>query len=448
MALATRAVSILRTLAFHPSVHYLNSTVAGGLAIQVCTFVSGIILARALGPNGRGIVAAAMLWPPLLASLAGLGIAEALVVRTARSDASVARSLSAAMLVGACQSLVAAACGWIVLPKVLGSMPPEVITIGRYYLLVIPLTYAWGFVAMVLQARQYRFNVFRASYYVAYAIVLLVLWLLHAVNPRTVIAAALGMYFVPLLLGARLLLRKGWLHPQLALSEARQLVGFGYRVYVGIVASILAGRLDFVILAALVSAAELGNYAVAGIPGSILTLLPISASLVAYPAVVRMPREAVPATIARCLALATLTILLAFLVDLTLPVAMPLALGPGYQRAVPIAQILTFGITIRSATGLLGAVVRGLARPLLSGFGDVVGLPIFGVLLALMVPNWQGVGAAIALTIAALIGFAAMMVVSMHAARMTVADVGPLWRRDAVRLGRVIRQARTASAHE
>jgi len=159
-----------------------------------------------------------------------------------------------------------------------------------------------------------------------------------------------------------------------------------------------------------------------------------------------MQPKAVPATIARCLALFVLMIGLAFVVALALPFALPLLFGPSYQRAGPIGQILTFGITIRSSAGLLGAVLRGLSRPLSSGLGDIVGLPVLAVLLLIMVPKWQGTGAAVAISIAAGIGFVVLLGLCMRTVAMTGMDLIQLWRRDASLLRTIIRRAYGAPA--
>jgi O-antigen/teichoic acid export membrane protein len=298
----------------------------------------------------------------------------------------------------------------------------------------------------VLQARGFRFNLARSTVHVAYTVLLVILVLVRFIDPLTVVIASLVANVLTLLVTAFLLLRKGWLRARPALAEARGLLSFGSRVHVGALASIVGSRLDLVMLAAFVPAAELGNYAISAIPGSVLTLLPASASLVVYPAVVRMQPSAVPATVARCLAMFALITLLAFLVAIALPFAIPVLFGPGYQRAVPIGQILTFGITIRSNTTLLGVVLRGLSRPLASGLGDIVGLPILTVLLLVMVPTWQGTGAAVALLIAAGVGFVAMLVLCMRTVGITGLDVGRQWRRDATHFWSVIRSIWVAPA--
>jgi len=50
--------------------------------------LTGILLARTLGPRGRGELAAAILWPTLIMTLGTLGMTEAITYHTARRSAS------------------------------------------------------------------------------------------------------------------------------------------------------------------------------------------------------------------------------------------------------------------------------------------------------------------------------------------------------------------------
>src|SRR5437899_231218 len=81
-------------------------TVATTLLIQMVTLVSGIILARSLGPSDRGVVAAAMLWPTLLASIGGLGIAEGITFFSGREANRQSTILTSGLALGAIQSIV------------------------------------------------------------------------------------------------------------------------------------------------------------------------------------------------------------------------------------------------------------------------------------------------------------------------------------------------------
>jgi antigen flippase len=61
------------------------STLVTNVAIQLCTIMQGILIARLLGPVGRGQFAAAVLWPGLFAGITGLGVGVALARRAGRT---------------------------------------------------------------------------------------------------------------------------------------------------------------------------------------------------------------------------------------------------------------------------------------------------------------------------------------------------------------------------
>jgi antigen flippase len=61
------------------------STLITNIVIQACTVVQGILVARLLGPAGRGQFAAAILWPGLFAAMGGMGVSVALARRAGRA---------------------------------------------------------------------------------------------------------------------------------------------------------------------------------------------------------------------------------------------------------------------------------------------------------------------------------------------------------------------------
>ena len=68
--------------------------IATGFAIQAVLVVTGPLLARMLGPDGRGYLAALILWPLVITQLGNLGIPSALTYSIAR-DSSTSRALGA-----------------------------------------------------------------------------------------------------------------------------------------------------------------------------------------------------------------------------------------------------------------------------------------------------------------------------------------------------------------
>src|SRR5207253_4285539 len=60
---------------------------AGSAGIQALNAVTGIIGARALGPHGRGELAALLIWPLAISSLGSLGLSDALAFHAAQRTA-------------------------------------------------------------------------------------------------------------------------------------------------------------------------------------------------------------------------------------------------------------------------------------------------------------------------------------------------------------------------
>ena len=67
--------------------------IATGFAIQAVLVVTGVLLARMLGPDGRGYLAALILWPLVITQLGNLGIPSALTYSIAR-DPSASRAIA------------------------------------------------------------------------------------------------------------------------------------------------------------------------------------------------------------------------------------------------------------------------------------------------------------------------------------------------------------------
>ena len=81
------------TAAFNVAETALTNLMLGALGIM-----TGIIAARWLGPNGRGELAAIQMWPSVVASVAMIGLPEALVYFSAKHPSDSRRYLLTAGL--------------------------------------------------------------------------------------------------------------------------------------------------------------------------------------------------------------------------------------------------------------------------------------------------------------------------------------------------------------
>src|SRR4051812_40013919 len=89
----------------------IKSMVARGALIGI-NAATGIVTARALKPEGRGELAAMILWPSFLASVMTLGIPSSLIYNVRRDERSAGRYLAAATIVGTLLSVIAMLAGY------------------------------------------------------------------------------------------------------------------------------------------------------------------------------------------------------------------------------------------------------------------------------------------------------------------------------------------------
>ena len=127
--------------------------VSAQLAITLLGAGTSIILNRTLGPEGRGAVGVVMLWPLLLAGVAGAGWVSALGISMSRSPEMCRANWSAAQLAGLAISGVTCCLGWRAIPWLMHD-EPELWELGRWFLPIIPLTFLGQAALAGLEALQ------------------------------------------------------------------------------------------------------------------------------------------------------------------------------------------------------------------------------------------------------------------------------------------------------
>jgi O-antigen/teichoic acid export membrane protein len=380
------------------------TTIGASLIIQGVTFAGGVALARGLGPEARGQLAVVLLWPPLLAGLGAIGIAEAVAYYTTKEGTRRSGALTSAMGIGLPQSLALMLVGLIILPVALTGKPAFVLHAAFLYLLVIPLYPLTLYPLAVLQGRLSfgSFNVARIVVHIGYAALVMVLWLFGRLDVFAAMAASLVATLMSCIASLSLVLLHGYVDWRPTSWLFRSLLSFGAKVHVGNVAGVIGTRLDVLLLSFLPLATALGHYSVATSVASSVALIPNAVSLLLYPAVSRDLPHARPQRLSRVLLVGTvLTVAFVPLALILVSPVVPLVFGAAFRSAVPIAQVLIAGYLLRGWAAMLAAVVRGAGHPFTASLGDVFNVVVFAPLLVILVPAASGIGAGMALTAAA-----------------------------------------------
>ncbi len=169
-------------------------TVGVNLGLAVLALITGSLVARMLGPEGRGELAAIQTWAAFIALLATLGLPDAVVYFTGRSPARSATYLTSAVGLMLLSSVPFAIAGYFLMPILLKAQPPVVVTTAQWYLVAFVLLMATS--GMLLHPFRglndfVVWNLLRIFAVVAWLGVVLAIWLTGRMTPTMVAAGYL-----------------------------------------------------------------------------------------------------------------------------------------------------------------------------------------------------------------------------------------------------------------
>jgi O-antigen/teichoic acid export membrane protein len=394
MALAT-AVRTARTVG---SRRPLSLSLGASLAIQALNVLTGALLARSLGPDGRGELAAVMLWPALLAALGSLGVVDAITYHAARATSPLGSLLASSITLCLLQSSILVMAGTAIVSRVLARYGPDTVRLGRLFLAYIPLYLLAMYLMAVLNgARRYaRFHSLRL---LVIGVSAGGLFAVVALGHLTVASAAvtyLGAHLLALVTAA-LSLRDERASLQIDIGVIRQLLAFGVKSHGGNLASLLNERLDQLLISLFLAPASLGLYIIAVTLTSVTGLVGSSMALVALPSVAHLPAGAARYQTARRMLAVTVLMSCAVTIPilLLLPKLIAWFFGRPYLAAAPAGRVLLLAAVVLSTNRVLGAVLRAAGRPLDAGWAELLALVVTGAGLTALLPAFGLMGAAV-----------------------------------------------------
>jgi O-antigen/teichoic acid export membrane protein len=353
-------------------------------------FVTGPLLARALGASGRGDLAAVVvplaLLPPVL-SLGLTGYAYRELPR-GRRVGEVIGSLGLPLLV---IGLVAAASA-IPIADALAGGRETVRTFLIVGFLSMPLLMIGGLLQTSLSALE-RWRAVALAKLIPFALALAGIVTLYAVGRLTVATAAtvtIAGWLLSLAPGLPLMTGAG--RPNFRFSLMRDGISFGLKGWVGGLALIANARLDQFLMITAVAPRELGLYAVATTLSGASTLAvgaltpPLMARIGAGEThlMSHAVRIAVSGTLVINLALGLIT-----------PTLLVVLFGPAFRDAVPMAIVLLAANVPFSGAAVISSALQADGAPLIASVAEGIALLITVVGLIALLQPLGGLGAAI-----------------------------------------------------
>ncbi|MEZ5591156.1 MAG: oligosaccharide flippase family protein [Gammaproteobacteria bacterium] len=248
-------------------------TFSANFFIVACGTLSGILAARLLGAEDRGLLGALVFWPHFLAGMVAMGLNEGIVIYTAKF--SVTKTIKSTIFaLSIFLAILGGVAGFYLMPLLLNESRQDYVLFSKIYLLVfLPFTFlAQNYLALDQGEFKFRrFNIQRGLQAVIYPLLLLVFWLTDTMTvEHAAIAVLAGTAIVALtrVWHVRFSLKK---FP--SLLEANYLLKMSSRLHVVNILMFLSMQLDKMALILFSTDFELGLYTVAvTVAGTIVSL--------------------------------------------------------------------------------------------------------------------------------------------------------------------------------
>ncbi len=361
---------------------------------SVMGLVSGVVLARWLGPHDRGILALVLLLPSTVLTLVKLGVSQATVFFINRKEATVDQVASNSVILALLLGLLSSVFVWVtrdnLLHTVLRDVPAWALLLG---LVRVPLLLLDNYLYSILQATG-QFGLYNRRLLQSESL-RLVLVAIFVMGFNMGLPAAVATYTVIGLVNIAWLMinMRETIHFSLRFDThlLQKMLSFGIRSYVQVVTAHLLLRIDVYMVQAFLGPAQTAFYALALHFTELVLEVPQAIGLVLYPKLAALPEEQMHRLTAQsCRRTLMVTVPAAAALALLGPWIITLWYGKAYAEAgaplpwaaVGVAAMSIFVIITRDFTARQKQrvnTVSGLLALATNVALNVVLIPIYGI---------------------------------------------------------------------
>lgn len=394
---------------------------SSNVLMLLCGVVTSLLTARALGAEGRGELAIVVMYPNVIAMVAGIGLPQAHRYWAARTPERVSALFSNSLLFAFVIGLVAFGAAELFLPLLVGERAPQVMWLARIYMVNVPASLLHDLLRGLLEGAQ-EFKPVSLARVVFFGLQACVYVLLF-VTDRLTIESAMWTMIAAQTAATSLLLAGVWrvLRPRWRPSRAvwRDSLRFGFRDYPGVLTEFTTMRLDQIVLGRFAASEAIGLYFVAVRLSEMTTVLASSVADAVMPRIASTQGQgrsderdgSAAQMLARSL---RLTFGAQMLVSIPLWIGAPLLLrvvyGAEFAQAAGVLRLLLVASLVWSAGAIVVGGLSGFGHPQASTRARLAAAAVTIILLALLLPRYGIMGAAIA----SLAGYAVMLIVALR----------------------------------
>lgn len=336
--------------------------------------VTGVVMARALGPDGRGVAAALVTVTQLAGLLLACGVAQSLSLSLAQRPAEGPSLLSTWMVMLVPLTAVAIAITELLLPAIFPT-DDEAVRIGRWFMFTIVLVTGLELnYGALLGSHQYvLYNGLRLAHPALNAVTFVVLWALDALTvERALIAATISAGLAMSAGLGRSIARIGLgpVAPRLGLAG----LWYGVRGQGSTVANNVTARLDVAMLPAFVSSSSVGLYSVAASVSLIVYQVSNTFAGIVIPAAGREARRGPLKVVVAFWAALGIAAVAAVVLGLFAGPLLSLVYGNDFRDAADSLVLLLPGAVLFAGSSILNAGTYAAGRPFTATSTQLLGM--------------------------------------------------------------------------
>lgn len=358
--------------------------------------VSMVILARALGPEGRGMLAAILIYPQLLISLTEGGMRQAAVVFIGKKIVPESEVLGSLVV----YSITAGIIGFFTVYSILLWFGPDYFSQSMMLLAagILPLSLTVSAFRGFFLGKQ-KIGAFNRILWVQKIIYVSLILALFAIDELTVLTAVAVTFGASLfnIIQAYIHLKKSNLlaiEPNYVTTKRMLRLGVIYAIVLFLIQANY--KIDLLIMGWLAPAYEIGNYAVSVQLAELLWQFPSAVVTVLMARTAATDSDDVSYTIAKS---CRLTLLITALSSVALLIGVHLfsdiLFGDGFELVFLVTATLVPGVVIITISKTLYAYYAGMGKPLVGLAPMAIAVTLNIALNYLLIPLYGALGAAI-----------------------------------------------------
>ncbi|WP_271750000.1 lipopolysaccharide biosynthesis protein [Cohnella sp. JJ-181] len=418
------------------------------IAVMALNIVTGIMMARWLGPYARGEFAAATRWTMLLIGLFAVGLPGAMIYLGKQYRERQRELLGAYLALGLSIGILGLIVGELALPLLLNGASESVLAYARIAMLCLPFAVLTDGLIGALQSRD-QFRKVLALRVLSPLGQIAVIGALEAAGRLTV--SGLIWYNTVLWGGLTFALTIAWvvrtIRPSLAgfRRQAKDLTSNGFKIFGGSLVAIFGGNLDQLVLSLALSPYSLGLYAVASSVGGLLPSIVFGAlGVFLWPKLMDLSTEQrqrkVESIHARLFYGSTAVTAAGAAL---LPFALPLLYGREYEPAVWMGLLLLAGSPLRIGSAVLINYLNTAGKFHAVTLSEIASLSAGFIVMLTLLPVSGGMSAAIGMLAASAVKWLYAAIVAVRSGL----SVASLFKPDAgmLRLSRIRARVRPAA---